>query len=117
MFRRLTRHFAAGLVDNDLIADSQDLHASIAGILAAGLVGSGCVALMFLGKYNSIVASVPLLPKRHISIGKRLQISSASSHSMSCGMPYIVPVESRFSTAFITAGWQCPAISAPNVRL
>ena len=64
-----------------------------------------------------IVASVPELPKRHISIGKRLQISSASSHSMSCGMPYMVPVESRFSTAFITAGWQCPAISAPKVRL
>ena len=33
---------------------------------------------------------------------------------MSCGMPNMVPVESRFSTAFITAGWQCPAISAPK---
>ena len=57
-FRRLTRHFAAGLVDNDLIADGQDLHASIAGVLAAFLVGSACVALMFLGKYNSVVATV-----------------------------------------------------------
>ena len=64
-----------------------------------------------------MVASVPLLPKRHISTGKRLQISSASSHSISWGMPNMVPVESRFSTAFITAGWQCPAISAPKVRL
>lgn len=58
MLRRLTRHFAAGLVDNDLIADSEDLHASIAGILAAFLVTSACVALMFLGKYNSVVATV-----------------------------------------------------------
>src|SRR5260221_6085382 len=58
MLRRLTRHFAAGLVDNDLIADGEDLHASIAGILAAFLVASACVALMFLGKYNSVVASV-----------------------------------------------------------
>jgi putative ABC transport system permease protein len=58
MFRRLTRHFAAGLVDNDLIADGQDLHQSIAGILAAFLVASGCVALMFLGKYNSVVTFV-----------------------------------------------------------
>ena len=58
MLRRLTRHFAAGLVDNDLIADSEDLHASIAGILAAFLVSSACVALMFLGKYNSVVTFV-----------------------------------------------------------
>jgi len=36
---RLTRHFLAGLVDNDLIADGQDLHASIAGILAVFIVG------------------------------------------------------------------------------
>ena len=52
-----------------------------------------------------------------ISTGNRLQISSASSHSMSCGMPNMVPVVSRFSTAFITAGWQCPAMSAPKRRL
>jgi predicted permease len=58
MFRRLTRHFARGLVDNELIADGQDLHASIAGILAAFLVGSAAVALMFLGKYNSVVGTV-----------------------------------------------------------
>ena len=58
MFLRLTRHFARGLADNELIADGQDLHASIAGILAAFLVGSAAVALMFLGKYNSIVGSV-----------------------------------------------------------
>ena len=58
MFRRLTRHFAAGLLDNDLIADGQDLHQSIAGILSAFLVASGCAALIFLGKYNSVVSTV-----------------------------------------------------------
>ena len=58
MFRRLTRHFAAGLIDNDLINDSQDLHASISGILAAVVVVSGAAALMFLGKYNSILQVV-----------------------------------------------------------
>jgi putative ABC transport system permease protein len=58
MFRRLTRHFAAGLIDNDLIADSQDQHEAIAGIVATLLVVSGAVALMFLGKYNSILQVV-----------------------------------------------------------
>ena len=51
-----------------------------------------------------MVASVPLEPKRTISTGKRSQISSASSHSMSCGMPNMVPVERRPWTAFMTAG-------------
>ena len=54
-FRRLVRHFARGLVDNDLLTDGEDLHESIAGVLALFLVASGCVALMFLGKYNSVI--------------------------------------------------------------
>ncbi len=57
------------------------------------LVASGCGAGQ---RMACIVTSVPLLPKRTISTGKRLQISSASSHSMSCGMPNIVPVVRRF---------------------
>ena len=56
--RRLTRHFLSALVDNDLIAAGEDLHASIAGILSGLVVVSGCVALIFLGKYNSVVAAV-----------------------------------------------------------
>ena len=38
------------------------------------------------GRFRAAVAEA------HISTGKRLQISSASSHSMSCGMPNMVPV-------------------------
>src|SRR4029453_10760397 len=59
MFGRLVRHFARGLVDNDLLADGEDLHASIAGILAGFLTASACVALTFLGKDNSVIAAVP----------------------------------------------------------
>ncbi len=54
-FRRLFRHFVSGLADNDLIAAGEDLHASIAGLLAACVVLSAGLALMFLGKYNSIL--------------------------------------------------------------
>jgi predicted permease len=52
--RRLVRHFFSGLTDNDLIAPGEDLHATIAGVLAVFLVASAGVALMLLGKYNSV---------------------------------------------------------------
>jgi len=56
--RRLTRHFLAGLTDNDLIASGEDLHATIAGVLAACLMVSAGVGFMFLGKYNSVALNV-----------------------------------------------------------
>ena len=53
-FVLLVRHFVSGLVDNDLIAPGEDLHASLAGVLGAFLVVSAGAALLFLGKYNSV---------------------------------------------------------------
>jgi predicted permease len=54
-FARLARQFWTGLSDNDLIAAHRDLHATIAGILAGILVTSAGVALLAVGKYNSVV--------------------------------------------------------------
>jgi len=58
-FGRLTRHFWSGLADNDLIAPDEDLHVTIAALLAVFLVGTAAVALLFLGKYNSIDVWIP----------------------------------------------------------
>jgi predicted permease len=53
-FGRLTRHFASGLIQNDLVTPTEDLHATIAGVLALLLVGAAGLALMLIGKYNSV---------------------------------------------------------------
>lgn len=67
-FRLLTRHFLRRFIDNDLIAPGQDLHASLAAVLAAFLIVSATVALAFISKYNGYAA-------QSLSLGEKLTMA------------------------------------------
>src|SRR5436190_13552290 len=77
MFRRLLRHFARGLVDNDVISPGADLGPSIAALMSALVVLSAGVALTFLSKYNSVVYKPRpgFVPAQFQTLGEKLAMA------------------------------------------
>jgi putative ABC transport system permease protein len=76
-FRRLLRHFLAAFVENDLISPAEDLHGPIAGVLAVLLVLFAAVALLFLGKYDSVQLQVhgTFLPAQFQSLAEKMAMA------------------------------------------